>query len=115
MLGMDILRGAVDNAGNELGMNSFIYYNGLGTNPSGTSDPAIPNGFYNYLRGRWADGSRIQFGGNGYNTGGEETNFAFPSSPDCNSLSCWSMCSAQLSQGDPVSYTHLTLPTKRIV
>lgn len=100
MVGMDILRGPTDQSGNELGMSSFAYYNGMNINNPPVQDPVQDNEFYNFLLGKWRDGSRIQFGGTGFNTGGEETNFAFPSSPDCNDPSCWSTCSAQLGVYD---------------
>lgn len=86
----------------ELGMSSFTYYNGaVGQWPQGTTDPQTAQEFYNYITGRWRDGSPFQFGDLGYNTGGEEIDYAFPSPPDCADASiCWSMCTASLGEGD---------------
>jgi hypothetical protein len=42
-----------------------------------------PIGFYNLLQGRWADGSSLQYGGNGYQTNpGQTAQFAFPGNTD---------------------------------
>lgn len=85
----------------ELGMSSFTYYN----NPTfggqaATTDPQTANEFYNYLTGRWRDGSPFQYGGCGYNTGGREIDYAFTSPPDCLDPSCWNMCNDCNLEGD---------------
>ena len=125
ILGVDYFRGprapvaCVDDNGNveidpftgdtifklvELGMSSFTYSNrqgGGGGEPTGTTDPQTAQEYYNYLTGKWRDGSTFQFGGIGYNTGGREIKYAFPSPPDCSDANnCWSMCSAQAPIGD---------------
>ncbi|MEZ4949005.1 MAG: hypothetical protein R2879_05565 [Saprospiraceae bacterium] len=87
----------------ELGMSSFTYYNNpsVGNPQPGTTDPQTANEFYNYITGRWRDGSAFQFGGTGYNTGGEEIDYAFPSNPSCSDGdACWSMCTEGLGEGD---------------
>src|SRR5690606_11330985 len=111
LVGIKILKGVTDNVhiggpGDPIeqvdrGMSSFIYYNNGGVNPPpppGTEDPTIAPQFYNYLTGTWRSGEKITYGGNGYNTGGENTNYAFPSPP--NDPNGWSMCSENLPNGD---------------
>jgi hypothetical protein len=79
----------------ELGMTSFTYAEncGIGSPPTATCDPqrGRENGFYNYIRGLWADGTPVTFGGTGYNPGSRDTvKFAFPDDPNNNRG--WSMC-----------------------
>ena len=64
-----------------LGMTAFVYYNnGGGVN----EDPQTGEDYYNYLQGRWKDGRRIRFGGDGFETGvtEQETNFMYPGDPE---------------------------------
>lgn len=80
-------------------LNKFnYYYIGRPTNmPTGMHDPVNANEFYNYLTGRWKDGSTLKKGGNGYSpTAGTTTDFAFPDEP--NNASGWSMVSANMSK-----------------
>ena len=65
----------------------------------GMTDPSTATEFYNYLTGRWRDGTPFTFGGSGYEPGSRRnTNFAFPDAP--NNPAGWSMCSANLPCGD---------------
>jgi hypothetical protein len=85
----------------ELGMSAFTYYNNLGVGSPlpGTTDPTTAVEFYNYLTGKWRDGTPFTQGGSGYNSG--STNlipFAFPDVPNNNAG--WSMCTARLPFGD---------------
>ncbi|MBK9151897.1 MAG: hypothetical protein IPM26_13275 [Saprospiraceae bacterium] len=61
----------------ELGMTSFTYHEngGVGNFPPATTDPqrGREDGFYNYIRGRWADGTPLTFGGSGFNPGSMDT------------------------------------------
>ncbi|MEZ4984047.1 MAG: hypothetical protein R2795_03255 [Saprospiraceae bacterium] len=60
ILGVDYFRGPLNELGEELGMSSFTYYlNGSGTpTPApGTTDPQTAQEYYNYLSGRWRDGT----------------------------------------------------------
>ena len=85
----------------ELGMSSFMYYNngGIGQNPQQTNDPSIAAEFYNYLQGRWRDGTPLTIGGSGFNPGSvDTTRFAFFDAP--NDPTGWSMASESLSFGD---------------
>jgi len=69
----------------ELGMSSFIYYNrtGLGNPEPQTVDPNGAEAYYNYLTGRWNDGTPLTRGGTGFNPGSTDvTLFAFPDPPN---------------------------------
>ena len=85
----------------ELGMSSFIYYNrgGLGQPDPQTVDPQLAEQFYNYLTGRWLDGTPLTAGGTGFNPGSTDvTPFAFPDPP--NQPGGWSMAESMTQFGD---------------
>ena len=84
----------------EIGMSSFMYYNNpsIGNPLPGTGDPDQPAEYYNYLTGRWRDGTPLTYGGNGYQSGGPIVKYAFPDPP--NDPNGWSMCTANLPKGD---------------
>ncbi|MBP6235765.1 MAG: T9SS type A sorting domain-containing protein [Saprospiraceae bacterium] len=87
----------------ELGITSFNYMeNGsVGNFPAGTHEPrsGSEDGFYNYMKGLWRDGSPLSFGGSGFNPGSTDTvKFAFPGNP--NDSGGWSMCTSNLANGD---------------
>lgn len=87
----------------ELGMTSFTYHERQigGSFPPATTDPqrGREDGFYNYIRGFWRDGTPLTFGGSGYNPGSADTvRYAFPDDP--NKTTGWSMCTAGLPIGD---------------
>lgn len=101
ILGIDYFRGPLNEFGEELGMSSFTYFNGppvIGLPESGTRDPGTPQEYYNYLSGRWRDGSPLTYGGSGYMSGGPVTTYAFPDPPG--DLEGWSMCSENSIVGD---------------
>jgi hypothetical protein len=107
ILGVDYFRGPNDEFGRELGMSSFTYHEnaGIGGPLGGTTDPANAQEYYNYLTGRWKDGTRFTFGGTGYNPGSNRfIRFAFPASPHLQTSTDWSMCNpvtrASLGEGD---------------
>ncbi len=84
-------------------MSSFTYHenSGLGAPPPATTDPqrGKEEGFYNYMRGLWADGTPIIKGGTGFNPGAlDSIKFVFPDYP--NDPNGWSMCTANLPLGD---------------
>ncbi len=68
--------GIIDNE--RIGMSKFVYYN---NDFSITGNPEDAQDIYNYLRGRWKDGTQMVYGGNGYGTG-TLTNFMFPGDTD---------------------------------
>jgi len=87
-IGVDFFEGPLDENGNELGMGVFMYYdnnfNPINGNPTNAID------FYNFLQGRWMNGNRMKFGGNGVN-GTVETNYMFDNctNPATATLPCW--------------------------
>lgn len=71
--------GIIDELGEAWDMSRFVYYSNDFTvtgNPSTTAD------FYNYMNGRWLDGTPITYGGNGYNPSGVPAAFMFPGDSD---------------------------------
>ncbi|MDA3911055.1 MAG: T9SS type A sorting domain-containing protein [Bacteroidales bacterium] len=77
--------GIVDNEC--LKMSKFLYYNNTfqGANPAIT-DPFEAQDYYNYLTGRWKDGTPVSYGGNGHINGGANINipcnYMFPGDTD---------------------------------
>lgn len=73
----------------------------VGGAPLATSDPSMPNEFFNYMTGTWRDGTPFTYGGSGYNPGDPNAtpvNHLLSSDPaDPNG---WSMCTANLPFGD---------------
>jgi hypothetical protein len=78
------------------GMRAFMYYN-RDNSPRG--DPTIAVQYYNYLRSYWRDGTRMTYGGTGYepnNASAIPANYMFPGSSDpigwgtsCDPQSTW--------------------------
>lgn len=104
IIGTDYFRGPLDEELKELGMSSFTYYNngGVGNPPPlpGTTDPAIDIHFYNYLSGRWRDGTPFTFGGTAYNPGSTDfIKYAFVDDPN-RAAPAWSMCTQSLPEYD---------------
>ena len=61
----------------ELGMSKFVYYNNNANPINGNPNTAVQ--FYNYLQGKWMNGSDIQYGGDGITgTDGTQANYMFP-------------------------------------
>ncbi len=85
----------------EGGMSSFMYYNSnVGNPPPGTTDPQVDNEFYNYLQGRWRDGTPLTGHGSGYNRDGSTDSTRYAFSGDPNDAAGWSMCSTAQPDGD---------------
>ncbi|TXF91421.1 hypothetical protein FUA23_01615 [Neolewinella aurantiaca] len=111
ILGVDYFRGPrkpiFDEDGNqigeeELGMSSFItiYNSSPGSPDPGTTDPNTAQEYYNYLQGRWLDGSTLQNTGDGYDeAGAEETRYVFSDAP--NVTNGFNMVTADLGPRDP--------------
>ncbi len=57
-----------------IGMAKFVYYNNDFTVQG---NPVNASSYYNYLRGMWIDGTRMTYGGNGYETSSTPTNYMF--------------------------------------
>jgi hypothetical protein len=60
-LGIGYGDGVIDNE--RFGMRKFVYYNNSQNPVNG--EPALPSHFYNYMRGFWKNGQRMNYGGNG--------------------------------------------------
>ena len=78
------------------GLDHFMYYFRIGFSspPSGQTPPNNPHEFYNYLTGRWRDGTPLTFGERGYDPVGINpnfTDFVFPGNP--NNVDEWTMYS----------------------
>ncbi len=86
----------------ELGMSSFMYFNNPGSTPTPLPQTADPNQdfeYYNYLQGRWRDGTAATFGGTGFNLMSTDTvRYMFPDDPNIDGG--WSMCEGGLAAGD---------------
>lgn len=104
ILGIDYFRGPYDEFGEELGMSSFTYNNNgsnTPTPPPQTTDPDRGNAqqYYNYISGRWKDGTPFTRGGTGYNVGSTDViPYAFPDPP--NQSAGWSMAAVGAPLGD---------------
>lgn len=100
IIGVDYFRGPLDENREELGMSSFTYFNNpsFGSPPpeTGTTDPAVDVEFYNYLSGRWRDGTPFTYGGDGYNPASTDyIDYAFTDDP-AKPAPAWSMCTEDL-------------------
>ena len=65
-------------------MSNLTYFNNGGFNnpPIGTTDPAEAQDYYNYLTGKWRDGSPFTYGESGYNPSSTDyVNHVFPDPP----------------------------------
>ncbi len=95
IMGIDYFRGPNDANGKELGMSSFTYFNnpGSGGPLAGTTDPVTATEFYNYLTGKWKDGTPYTYGGTGYNPGSTKyIKYAYVDAPNVTTNGAWSMC-----------------------
>lgn len=100
-IGLNLLRGPLNDQGEYVGMSHFMLYNNRGnfTGPIATTDPTNATEYYRYLTGHFMDGRPLTIGGDGYRpVGGTKTNFAFPGNPS--DPDAWSMCSEDLEPGD---------------
>ena len=100
LFGLKLLRGPLNEIGEELGMSSFIALRNeaSATEPEGTIYPQTAVEYYNYLSGSWRDGSPITSGGEGYMGEGPDTKFLFPGNPA--DENAWSMCQEELEVKD---------------
>lgn len=100
ILGIDLVSGPYGELGEQLGMSSFSYYGLVGQGAlSPLSDPQTPIEYYNYLRGRWRDGTQMTWGGTGYDPASDQfTQHALTGAP--NDPLGWSMCQENLGPTD---------------
>ncbi|MFA6261548.1 MAG: hypothetical protein WC760_08780 [Bacteroidia bacterium] len=80
----------------EIGLTKFVYYNNDNTQQG---NPSRPTDYWNYLNGRWRDGTNITYGGNG--KGGADTaSYMFPGSTDPANRAEWTERISQNQPGD---------------
>ncbi len=77
--GYDFFQGPVSEAGDTLGVTSFMYF--INGGPDGTEDPHVAQEVYNVQQGFWSGGQSLTVGGNGFQTGGPATKFAYAGDP----------------------------------
>ena len=76
-------------------LNHFMYYLDESASLPGLGPPETDAEFYNYLTGRWKDGTPLTTGGTGFNPASTNyTSFAFSGNPDDSSK--WTMYREQL-------------------
>ena len=68
--------GLVDEPGEQIIMSKFVYYN------NGDGNPNIAQDFYNYLDGKWLDGTIMTYGGDGRDQNNPACNYMFPGDTD---------------------------------
>ena len=79
-------------------LNAFQYFENNSVIPS-ISNPTHPQEFYNYLYGRWRNGTPLTTGNNGFNIGSTDTTlWAFSGDP--NLENSWSLFNENLSPGN---------------
>ena len=89
------------------GLSGSMYWPGQGA--AGTTDPSLPNQYFNYLRGYWANSVPLTYGGTGYSLdpNAVPTDYAFPGASDAAGLGTdgvpqapWTETSAGNTAGD---------------
>lgn len=79
--GVNFGNGIIDDE--RFGMRRFVYYDNKSS--GNNSEPAKATDYYNYLKGKWKDGRRMYYGGDGLDNGvinGLECDFMFPGDSD---------------------------------
>ncbi|MES2799112.1 MAG: T9SS C-terminal target domain-containing protein [Bacteroidota bacterium] len=80
-IGLGYSDGIIDNE--RYGMRLFTYF--TATSPFPTNDPTTAAAAYNFMKGQWANGSEMFYGGNGYTGSGVTTipsNYMYPGDSD---------------------------------
>ena len=77
--GYDFFQGPITEDGDTLGVTSFMYF--INGGPDGTEDPGVAQEVYNVQQGFWSGGQSLTMGGNGFQTDGPRTKFAYPGDP----------------------------------
>ena len=83
--------GEVDEAGEQIIMSKFVYYNN-DFSDHGNPEDAIH--YYNYLKGIWKDGNPMTYGGTGWESGNPGCNFMFPDDTDPSFTESWTEITA---------------------
>lgn len=76
-LGIGYGDGVIDNE--RFGMRKFMYYSNVSANCC--TDPSLAISHYNYLKGKWLDGTKLTYGGTGHG-GSILADYAFPGDSD---------------------------------
>lgn len=98
-VGIDFFRGPKDSAGNEIPLSKFMYFTNAA--PDGQDDPEDATEMYRYLRGIWANGIPLTYGGTGYNPASTDyADYALPGTTDPNGRPEWSETAANNPAGD---------------
>jgi len=71
--------GTIDEPGEKCLMSGFLYYNNIGSTPTGR--PATGGDYYNYLRSIWLDDVPMTYGGDGHLSPGPVTKYIFNGTP----------------------------------
>lgn len=80
-IGVDYFQGPKDTSGKELGLSHYMYFTNAAPIP--LRDPDVAIQFYNYMQGKWQNGTPLTWGGTGYNPGSTDTaRYAFPDNTD---------------------------------
>ncbi|MBX2960125.1 MAG: T9SS type A sorting domain-containing protein [Flavobacteriales bacterium] len=82
----------------EYSMSSFISFHNSNNDTMG--NPVVTNHFYNYISGRWKDGSQMVYGGNGHYSTGGTIPYSFQYSGNPADSTEWSECSEGNYPGD---------------
>lgn len=75
-IGIDYFEGPLDENGNELGLSHFMFFNNNADPISG--NPSIAIDFYNYLQGKWRNGTDLKWGSKNGQGGTVNTNWMWP-------------------------------------
>jgi hypothetical protein len=96
-VGIKFLEGPTSN-GTPVGLATFICYNDDNTGLI-NGNPRNPEHFFNYLNGRWKNGSPMYYGSNGMN-GTDTCHYIFPGSTDPLGRPAWTEITAASTPGD---------------
>ena len=77
--GYDFFQGPISEDGDTLGVTSFMYFINGGV--TGTEDPRLAQEIYNVQQGFWRGGQPLTVNGNGFQTDGPITKYAYPGDP----------------------------------
>ncbi|MBR9920540.1 MAG: T9SS type A sorting domain-containing protein [Bacteroidetes bacterium] len=104
VIGIRVLKGLEDSAGNGPGLSSVMHYiaDGSADPPSAMMGPSDAEQAYNYMNACWRDGSPLTFGDDGYG-GTEPYSYAFDGSP-INDSTNWSMCEISISEWNRLTF-----------
>lgn len=98
-VGIRLLNNNFGTNGGNLPMSSFMYF--TNSAPDYRSDPDNAMEVYRYLRGMWADGTPLTYGGNGYDPGSTDyASYAYPGTTDPKGRPEWSEITEKNYVGD---------------